>query len=83
MNDLETWLDEQGKLNEQSKARIKDLLEEAQFALYCQRGGGSCIGNFSSKVAGYAIALNVDGAQLLTRLMTQASEEARKNNWDI
>jgi hypothetical protein len=83
VNDLETWLNEQGKLTEQSKATLKGLLEEAQFALYCQRGGGSCMGNFGNKVASYAIAIKVDGAQLLSRLMAQASEEVRKNNWDI
>ncbi len=83
MNELEAWLDEQGKLNDQSRVKIKDLLEEAQFALYCQRGGGSCMGNFGNKVAGYAISLKVDGAQLLSRLMAQAAQEVKENNWDI
>ena len=83
MSTTEEWLREQGKLTEYAQKVLQDLSEEAQFALYCQRGSGSCMAGFGGKVARFARIFGVDPSRLLEKLLAQAAETARQNEWDI
>ena len=83
MNIVEEWLKEQGKLTEYSRGVLLDLVEEAEFALYCQRGSGSCMGNFGVKIARYAHIFGVDSSELFNKILTQAAKESRDNKMDI
>ena len=80
---IEEWLEEQGKLTEYASQIVKDLTEEAQFALYCQRGAGSCMGEFGNKVARYAHIFGVDPSEFFNKLLAQAAEVLRENQMDI
>lgn len=80
MGTVEEWLVEQGKLTEYARGILQDLKEEAQFALYCQRGSGSCMADFGSKVARFARIFGVEPSQLLRRLLSEAVEATRDNN---
>lgn len=83
MSTVEEWLNEQGKLTEYAAEVLRDLKEEAQFALYCQRGSGSCMAGFGSKVARFAHVFQVEPSQLLERLLGEAAEAIRENKWNI
>lgn len=83
INSAEEWLSEQGKLTEYARTVLQDLTEEAQFALYCQRGSGSCMGSFGNKVARFAGIFGVDASGLFNRLLAQAAEATRENGLDI
>ena len=83
MSTVEEWLEEQGKLTEYAKGVLQDLSEEAQFALYCQRGSGSCMAGFGSKVARFAHIFGVGASEFLEKLLTEASEATREGKYDI
>ena len=88
MNSLEEWLSQSHELSEDDNRVLDDLRSRAMFSLYCQTstsqtGGGTCMADFGALVAKRAPRFGVEAKDLLQELLAEASEKARRGEWDV
>ena len=88
MSSVEEWISESHELSEDDRMVLDDLRARAMFSYYCQTGsntgsGGTCMADFGAFVARHASRFDVEAKDLLQELLAEASEKARRGEWDV
>lgn len=85
MTAIVEWLKEEKRreLTENEEKVLDELAENAKFALYCQTGGGQCMGEFGKKVVVYASMLGVKSDILFRKLVDDAVERLKVEDFNF